>query len=312
MRRALPGLKLAAAAVLVILAAWSCRDVQEAVWPADTAALVEGRPITMDELNQVLNWGLYGELEQEDASKEASPEAKAVPGLVLEKLIEEQLVLAEAKRRNISLETAEKEARAIQAKEAWSGRDLSWSQARALRQNLLRQVILHKTTAKIMADERRFSEAEWRAFWQAWPKNKPTRYLVRALFLSPFPETPVLPEPIPGNFEQLAQKFKLEGYPAILSEAVWLQSDLLDSDLVKALETAWIDRRPTPPLRQENSWVIYEVLRLDRKTAAVAELKAARAAYEQKAGEEAFNEWLADRRATADIRINPNLSPTQE
>ncbi|MDR2934393.1 MAG: SurA N-terminal domain-containing protein [Candidatus Adiutrix sp.] len=304
-----PGLRLAALAALALLATGACREVQEAVWPADTAALVEGRPITMAELKQVLGWGYYGQLDREGASAD---EAKAVPGLVLDKLIEERLILAEAPRRKISLETAEREARLAEAKEAWSGRDLHSDQAEALRRNLRRQIILHKITDRIMADERRFSDVDWRAFWRAWPKKKPTRYLVRVLFMSPLPEAPVLPEPVPTDLERLAQKFKLEGYPAVLSEAVWLQSDLLDSGLIKALETAWAGRRLSPPLRQESSWAIYEVLRLDRKTAAVAELKAARAAYELKAGEEAFREWLTARRAAADIRINPNLTQTLE
>jgi hypothetical protein len=86
----------------------------------------------------------------------------------------------------------------------------------------------------------------------------------------------------------------------------------LDSGLIEALETAWAERRPSPPLRQESSWAIYEVLNLDRKTAAVAELKAARAAYELKVGEEAFSAWLAARRAAADIRVNPSLTQTRE
>jgi hypothetical protein len=310
MRSALYSLRLAvataAAAVLVLLAAGACREVREAVWPADTAALVEGRTITMSELNRVLGWGLYGQLE------EAAPAAEAVPLLVLEKLVEEQLVLAEAPRRKISLEKAEKEARAVQSKKAWSGRGLPPAQDAALQQSLLRQIILHKITAKIMAEERRFSDEDWRAFWLAWPKKKSTRYLVRALFLPPSPEAPILSGPSQGDLDQLAQKFKLEGYPAVLSENVWLRSDLLDSDLITALETAWADKRPSPPVRRESSWAVYEVLNLDRKTEAVAELRAARAAYELKAGGEAFSKWLAARRAAADIRINPNLTQTRE
>jgi len=305
MRQTFPGGRLAAAGCLAagclaLLAAGACREVQDAwVWPPDTAALVEDRPITTAELNQVLGWGLYGQLSQaEDAPEENS---ESVPLLVLEKMIEERLVLAEAARRKVSLEAAETSLK----DEANS--DLPPAQAESLRRNLLRQAVLHKITARIMIEERRLSAADWRAFWRAWPKSRPTRYLVRVLFLPSSQKAPALPE-YKGNLEQWAQRFKLEGYPAVLSASVWLRSDRLDQDLTATLEKAWAEQKPSPPIRQEGSWAIYEVLDLDRKTAAVAELKAARAAYEFKAGEEAFHSWLSARRATADIKINPSLT----
>jgi hypothetical protein len=309
MRRASPGLWLAAAAVLAFLGA--CREVQEAlVWSPDTAALVDGRPITMDELNQVLGWGFYGQLSQDEGAAAAAPEAVRL--LVLEKMIEERLVLAEAARRKISLEAVEKEIKAARLDESWSRPDLPPDQAENLRQNLLRQLVLHKTTAGIMDDGRRLSAADWQSFWQAWPKKKPTLYLVRVLLLPLSPEAPALPEPGRENFDQMAQRFKLEGFPAVLSEAVWFRSDRLDRGLRAVLEAAWAGRKPSQPVRQEGSWAIYEVLDLDREAAAVDDLRAARAVYELKAGEEAFRGWLEARRAAADIRINPSLIQSRE
>ena len=300
MRRALPGLWLAT--TMALFASGACREVQDAwVWPPDTAALVEGRTITMTELNQVLGWGLYGQVSPEEG--DLAPEA--IPLLVLDKLIEEQLVLAEGLRRRVPLEEVEI------SDEALSNPDLSPAQVESRRQSLTRQVWLHKIMAKIMTEERRLSAAGWRAFWRAWPKKKPTRYLVRVLFLPSSPKAPALPGS-KANLDQLAQRFKLEGYPAVLSAAVWLRSDRLDNDLIMALETAWADQKPSPPTRQEGSWAVYEVLDLDRKTAAAAELKAARAAYELLAGEEAFHNWLSARRARADIKINPSLLQPRE
>jgi hypothetical protein len=238
---------------------------------------------------------------EEDAPEEHSPEA--IPLLELERMIEERLVLAEAARRKVSLEATEKE---ISLKDEASF-DLPPAQAEILRRNWLRQAVLHKITARIMIEERRLSAADWRTFWRAWPKSRPTRYLVRVLFLPSSQKAPALPE-YKGNLEQLTQRFKLEGYPAVLSASVWLRSDRLDQDLTATLEKAWAEQKPSPPIRQEGSWAIYEVLDLDRKTAAAAELKAARAAYEFKAGEAAFHGWLSARRATADIKINPNLT----
>lgn len=315
MRRARLSFWLAAGLLPLLAAGAACREVQEAlVWPDDTAALVDGRPITMAELNQVLGWGFYGQLNREEGASEGGPSSapETVPRLVLEKMIEERLVLAEAVKRRVSLEAAERELSAAWPDEAELEADLPQAQAEILRRNLVRQFFLHKVTARIMAEERRFSEADWQAFWREWPRKKPTRYLVRVLFLPSSPEAPVLPEPSQGNLEQLTQRFKLEGYPAILSAPVWLQSDFLESDLLEILETAWADRKPSPPVRQEGSWAVYEVLDLDRKTAVVAELKAARAAYELKTGEEAFRVWLAARRAEADIRINPSLTQSRE
>jgi len=289
----------------LLTAGISCRDAREAAlgWPPDAAALVEGQTITMTELNQVLDWGFYGQL----SPKEDAPEPpENVPLLVLEKMIEERLVLAEADRRKISLGELENEA-------VWTDKSYpTLPQTEPMRLNLARQMRLHKITSRIMADERRFSDRDWQAFWRKWPRNKPTRYLVQALFIPLSTDPPLMSAQSRDNLEQLAQKFKLEGFPAILSAAVWLQSDLLDSGLAEVLEAAWEARAPSQPVRQEGSWAIYEVLNLDRKTAAVAELKAARAAYELKTGEEAFHRWLKTRRNAADIRINPSLIQTPE
>ena len=301
MKRAFPGLWLAAAGGLALLAAGAAAYWEARGWPPDTAAMVDGRLITMTELNQVLGWGFYDQLSQEKGAHED------LPLLVLDKIIEERLVLAEAARYRLHLGESETEADDEGPEEAEPQIDLPPAQAEILRQNLLRQLLLHKITVRIMAEGRRFSGADWRAFWRDWPKNKPTRYLVRALFLSPSNEAPTLSERSRENLEQLAQRFKLEGYPAILSTEVWLQSDLLDRGLIEILEAAWAARKPSPPVRQEGSWAIYEVLDLDRKTAAVAEFKAAQAAYELKVGEEAFRRWLAARRKVADIRIHPSL-----
>ena|GEM_PF-2200815 len=306
MRRGLTAKPLATALpfLLALLPSWACREAQEGwIWPPDTAALVEDRPITMAELNQVLGWGLHGRLNSGEG-----PHTQAdTPRLVLEKMIEERLVLAEAARLNISMEAKGISASSLDD-EARPG--LSPNQSETFRRNLLRRRALQEITARIMAEERRFSAADWRAFWEAWPKNRPTRYLVRALFLPPVPETPKLPKS--GNFYQMAQNYKLEGIPVILSAPVWLQSDHLDGGLRMVLEDAWAGRKPSAPMRQEESWAIYEVLELDRESAAVAELKAARAAYELKINEEAFSRWLAARRATADISINPNLIKNRE
>jgi hypothetical protein len=227
-------------------------------------------------------------------------------------MIEERLLLAEAARRKLSLEILGDEISAARLDKERFKPDLPPAQAEALRQNLLRQLVLHKITTRIMAEERRVSDADWRAFWQVWPKKKPTLYLVRVLFLPSSPKAPALPGPSRGNLEQLTQRFKLEGFPALLSEAVWLRSDYLDNDLEDVLETAWADQQPSPPVRLEGGWAVYEVLDLDRKTAAVAELRAARAAYEFEAGEKAFQSWLEARRAAANIRINPTLTQTRE
>jgi len=313
MKRALavPGLWLAVAGGLVLLAAVSnCRKVQDVWgWSPDTAAMVEGRPITMTELNQVLGWGFYAQLNQNEGAP--ASDSEDVPLLVLEKMIEERLVLAEADRRNLNLDESD-EIGVAWLDEGDSQSDLPEAQAEIIRQNLLRQILLHKVTTRIMDEERELSAADWRVFWRDWPRHKPTRYLVRVLFLPPSQEAPILPERGRETLEQMAHRFKLEGFPAILSTAVWLQSGLLDSDLIEVLTAAWVDRKPSPPVRQESSWAIYEVLNLDRKTAAVDELKAARAAYELKAGEEAFRRWLSARRSEADIRINPSLIKPRE
>ena len=283
-----------------LLAAGACRETPE--WDPDVAALVDGRPIALAVLDRVLDWGLYPQLSPGEAEASATVRRR-----VLDKLIEERLVLLEAGKRGLSVSSEEIEQAAARL-EPWLGQAPPPEQAEALRLSLRNQIISHKMTEIIMREDRNLSAAGWRVFWGNGPRPRPARYRVRALFLPPGPEDPDLPARTRGDLDQLAEKFKLDGLPVVVSTPVWLRDDHLEPGLAEVLETAWARRRTSDPVKLTDSWAVYEVLAVDRRTDAALEMKAARAAYELRAGEEAFRRWLDNRRAAADIRINPILA----
>ena len=293
-----------AAALPVCLAAIACLEPRAEEWDPAVAALVDGRPITAAEVNQVISWGLYP---QRGPAESGTAEA-AVRRAVLEKLIDARLVLGEAERRGLAVGQYELTRAAAGLESPWAGGALPPGEADALRSALRHQRLAHKMTETIMREGRLLSAESWRSFWVNWPRPRPDRYQVRAMFLPPVLESLDSPARNQGDWGQLAEKFKLEGFPVIISEPLWLRSDRLESGLAEALATAWARRRPSGPVRLASCWVIYEVLAVNRSPEAAQALLAARASYEMRAGEEAFRRWLHARRAEADIRINPNLA----
>jgi hypothetical protein len=286
------------ALLLPALAAAGCFSV----WDPEVAALVNGRPITLAEVDQVLAWGLYPQLGPDPGLPAA---ARA---LVLEKLIDERVILAEAALRGVSVSDEKVEEAFTILDSAWFGRPPPAAAAAGLRKALRNQLLLRKMEQRIALEERILSAEEWRAFWRDWPKSRPLRFRVRALLIPAAAKPPGLPDLARGDLDQLAQRFKLDGLPVVISEPVWLQGDRLAPGLFEALETASVRGRLSDPFRLQESQAVYEVLAVDRGPSAQEEWRAAQAAFEARAGEKAFSRWLAARRAAADIRINPDLA----
>lgn len=283
---------------LALVWAGGCRQEP---WDPEVAVVVNDRPIGKVAVDRVLEWGFYSDLGQPG-------EREATIPLILNKLIDEQLILAEAEKAGLTVENQELDRAQSGLGSAWFGASPPPAELGELREALRNQLILRKMTEKIMIERRVLSADEWRVFWAGWPKGQPSSFLVRVLLLPPVEEAPVIPAKQRQNLENLADQFKLEGLAAIVSGPLWLSGDGFDPKGLEVLEEGLAQKKLAGPIRLDESWAIYEVLEIKPGLSPAEEFRAAQTAFENLAGEKAFREWLDELRATADIKINPALN----
>lgn len=277
----------------------SCR---EETWDPEVVALVDGRPVAKTAVDRVLEWGFYTHLGG-DQSENAAAMTR-----VIDALIDEELILAEARRAGLGVSAAEVET-AFQAFEAsWFGRRPLAAEAAELRQALRKQLILRKMTERVMDERRSLAPDDWRDFWDRWPKESLPRYQVRVLLTPPAQEAPAGPRRKGESLDQLAARLENEGLAVIVSDPLWLRGDLLEPGLAEALAQAREGNRLTEPYRQAESWAIYEVSAAQPAPGPDEEFKAAKSAFEAQAGEAAFQQWLDEKRGQAEIKLNPAYS----
>jgi len=287
--------------LVVLLAMILSSGCREEPWDPEVAVVVNDQPIKKAAVDRVLEWGFYPDLGQPG-------EREATISLILDKLIDEKLILAEAEKAGLTVENQELNQAQSSLGSAWFDASPPPAELGELRDALRNQMLLRKMTEKIMVERRVLSADEWRAFWAGWPKNKPSRFLVRVLLLPPVEETPALPAKQRQNLEKVADRYKLEGLAAIISGPLWLNGEMFDQNGLKALEEGLDQKQLVGPLRLAESWAIYEVLEIQPAPGPAEEFQAAQAAFENLAGEKAFQEWLDELRNGADIKINPALN----
>ncbi|MDR2945343.1 MAG: SurA N-terminal domain-containing protein [Candidatus Adiutrix sp.] len=292
---------------MLLLAALTLAGCREEPWNPEVAGLVNGRPIARAAVNRVLEWGFYPQLGQDGERGGAVAVSQ-----VLDKLIDEQLILAEAGKAGLTVSEAEVQQLEKALDTAWFGVKPPPAERDELRQALRNQILLRKMTEKVMVDNRVLAANEWAAFWEGWPKNAHRRFLVRALMIPPLVELPEIPERQRASLDQLGEYFEAEGFSVIISEPFWLSESRAEPEILAALEaaleSALEERRPVGPFRLEASWAAYEALEFDPGPSLEEELRTAAQAFEELAGERAFQAWLKDLKAAADIRINPSLA----
>ena len=288
-----------AAFLAALLTAVGC---QEEPWDPEVAVLVNGRTIPKTAVNRVLEWGFYPQLGQG-----GEREGAVTINQILDKLIDEQLILAEAEKNGLTVSEDEINRVENALDTAWFGVRPPPAELSELRQALRNQILLRKMTEKVMVEGRVLSADEWREFWEGWPRKGTQRFLVRVLLIPPLMELPEIPARRRGNFNRLAEFFEGEGLSVIVSEKFWLSGSKLEPEISEALEAAAADKRPAGPFRLEESWAAYEVLEIDPGLNQAEELREALIAFEALAGEKAFHDWLTALKAGADIKINPSL-----
>lgn len=278
-----------------------CRE-QDASWDQDIAVKVNGRPISRAALERVLEWGSQPDLDQ------GSEREINIP-LILNKIINEELILDEAQKAGLVLSAAEVDDELSGFDSAWFGVDSPRPERAEFRQALARHLLLRKMTEKVINEKRVLSADKWHEFWEKWPRNKSLAFRVKALLLPPQDDEPKWPEEL-ETLDQLADYFRKEGQAVIVSQPLWLSGNNLDQAMTEELKRAYRERRLSLPARLEESWAVYELMNIDSGPEAAAEFDLARKAFEARAGEEAFQKWLSEIRASAKIEYAPSFGFT--
>ena len=288
--------------VFLLITAFALAGCREKAWDPDVAALVNGQPIPKSAVIRVMELGFYPRPGETHDRIKGSASVVQIVG----NLIDEKLILEEAEKDGLTVDEKELEESLNLLGSAWFGVEPPPAELLELKETIHNQLLIRKMTEKIMLERRVLSADKWRGFWEAWPKNKPPRYLVRALLLPPLNQTPRLPVRRRHTLENLAEYFERQDMEAIVSEPLWLGREFMGKEgVAEALEEAAAKKTVTVPLRLSESWVIYEILRVEPAPTPAQDFKSAMESFEAQAGEEAFSKWLAEVRARSDIRINP-------
>ena len=213
--------------VIVLAAIILGTGCQEEPWDPEVAVVVNGRQIPKAAVNRVLEWGLYPQLGQG-----GEREGAVTINQILDKLIDEQLILAEAEKN--ALTVSEEEINRVEnaLDTAWFGVRPPPAELSELRQAWRNQILLRKMTEKVMVERRVLSAGEWREFWDGWPKNGTRRFLVRVLLIPPLVELPEIPARRRGNLDRLADFFEGEGLSVIVSDKFWLSPSKLEPEII--------------------------------------------------------------------------------
>ena len=285
------GLILCLLGLLIILTA--CNDSS---WNADVAVMVGDEIIEQKAVNSILELGFYPFL----ADGEKADGAVSMKQ-ILEKLIDEKLLLMEAKACGLKVEAAEIEALAQQLKPPWGSGLISEEEETQYRTTLHNQLLLRKITEKIIAENLELDAAAWEKFWQAWPKGeKGHKFRVRALITTNKPL-------IAANSLDAVVEDLQNNEDFVLSEPFWLSEKNLSVKQSEALNAAWQSAgkiKVSTPEKINSGWVVYEVLEV-KPHDAVSEVALAQKAFEAQAAELAFQRWLQNARQRTTIKINP-------
>ncbi|MDR3153814.1 MAG: SurA N-terminal domain-containing protein [Deltaproteobacteria bacterium] len=313
------------AAALPVLGVYLFQEhYKKQLWDPGHAALVNGRPILSEQVETVLKVGLYPPL-----SSEGGKPGTVSMRQILDKLIEEELVLQAAERSGLTVSDSEVENFLEAHLKAWGcgegaragymcrlpkGEELE-SLTAALRQRLL----LEKAAAFAAGSRGRRAAREWEGFLEEWVRAHavPRAYEVRALLAE---KTPAALKALrkargrAGGLDAIEAALKSAGAGCVLSRPLALDPVKAAGvfsgtpDLAAALTGAAADpARLTQVLELQESYAVLEVLTELAQPSPEEIVRAARAGYEGRVAEAAFRVFLDDLYAEADIEINPNF-----
>lgn len=275
----------------------ACR---EKPWDPEIAVMVNGRPIATKALDKVLELGFHPVVTEE------GPRSPGLDlGQILDKLINERLILEEAARAGISV-TDEEVAETLDTyASSWFGEKAPPAELGEMKEALRNQLVLRKMTERVVTENMSLSAEAWRVFWQNWPKDHPVRFRVRLLVIPPVEKVPAIPARQRRDLGDMVEYLAKAGLDVLVEGPIWTSEEKISPEEQAALTESFEKKLPTAPFRREESWIIFETLEIDKGPDAARELLQAKAAFEELEGEKVFQAWLSRIRAEADIQINP-------
>ena len=281
----------------------------ESGFDENIAVYVNGRPVTMKALKNMQQSGT-GTSE----SEEADPEVQLA---LLDRLINEELIIEEAERRGLLVTQAEldREIEAIKAdypndsfKEMLIREYIDFD---TWKEGLRRNLLIAKSTEAIGEEKARIDTESWENFFQAHrsASPEPVRILVRHLTASDRADLEkVLKEVRSGKtkLEKAAKKVLGSGEKPGPSEPVWVYLHRLPPEIAQALSGLEVGGI-SDIVETEYGFSIFQVLEIEEKPAPdpAKVLAGLRRQYLEYQRAQAFTQWLEEAKGQAKIVFNP-------
>ncbi|MFH1090991.1 MAG: SurA N-terminal domain-containing protein, partial [Pseudomonadota bacterium] len=278
----------------------------------DVAALVNGRPIFMDDLELAAkSWSMVSltDVQKQKLNLQS-----------LEQLIEQELIVQEAQRRGLTVSEADlnrriKEIRADYPDDSFEKILIheyidfgQWKEK--LRDNLL----IQKVTEAEMKVRIKLDGQEWAAFFKAHSQSEPSpqRVQVRHITTAKREQAETLLKMVKaghGFTDLSAAEKKLN---LTISEAIWVYPQMLPASMARAvLETK--AGQVSEIVESRYGFTIFEVLTVEASPPpdAVTAMARIRRAFQEHQKAEAYAMWVTELRDRAQVVINPALSKIQ-
>jgi hypothetical protein len=294
------------------------------LWDPRHAALVNGRPVLREEVEEVLKAGLYPPL-----TAEGGEPGTITMRQILDKLIEEELVLQAAERAGLTV-TDEEVGRFLEghmlawgcgedARQGYLCRLPRGEELESLAASLRERLLLQKAVAYAAGRLGRRAARDWERFLAEWVQahTVPRVYEVRALLSEKSPAALGIlrsAKARAGGLGGLVDNLKAAGAGCIVSDPIYLDPGKAAvalagaGDLGKALAAAAGDsQKLTAPFELAESYAVLEILKEVPPPTPEQIIQAARAGYEGRVADEAFRAFVRDLYKEAEIVINPNF-----
>jgi hypothetical protein len=313
-------------AVLLVLAAGAFQHFyRRQLWDPQTIALVNGRPLHISALEEVINMGYHQPFDLEDS------EGQEALARLLDRLIDEELIERAAENEGLIVDDSEIEAYLAGYGSSFGGnvendRPLVGSQE-ALAKTVRKRLLLERLSELVAKREGRYDSLEWRIFFRNFLAKYSFRavYRVRVLLVQDSGDserllasllTSVASRRSPDTLDYLAEKLREGGLEAKVAGPMSL--NLMSPETFRTFKLASVGpeftkarERPnklTAPIKLTGSLAVFEVLEVVKAVNPEELARAAQNEYERQVGERAFALWRARLRENAKIEINPNLT----
>jgi hypothetical protein len=320
----LAALAVVCAASLPVMGVWVFQELyKKQLWDPRHAALVNGRPVLREQVEEVLKIGLYPPV-----AAESGEPGTITMRQILDKLIEEELVMQAAEREGLAVTDEEVEAFLDahlgvwgcggEGRRGYMCRVPRGEELESLKSALRRRILLEKAAYFAVGRRARREARDWERYLAEWSRahTVPRVYEARALLAEKVPAAlRVLraQRSRSGGLARLEADLKAAGAGCIVSDPIMIDPSKASAgfpavDLEQDLASASTDPgHLTGVLELEESYAVLEVLSEVDPPTAEEMVRAARTGYEGRVAEDAFRAFVGDLWAEADIEINPNF-----